>query len=338
MLNGFGDMAQHLGLRRHATSLRKATTVLSHELTTGQVKDQTKHLRGDFSELVAIDTSIAKATSRVAVGQSIATWLSVQQNSVAVLRDHAQTGFDDMLLLQQAPENEQKQRMLSGMDTRFGDMVKLLNTSFGDRFVFSGTRADAPAVAEADVMLDALMNEINAASPAITEAQELSDFIDQWFATGGGFDEVGYLGDAPIPASQSLAQGYSVGISVTAQHEAVRQTFAAFAKGAALSRGVFEDDATEQKRFTDIATMAMGGSRSSLIQLAAEIGTSEERVQNANAQNEAERYAMKIARSELLEADPYERASQLERAMTQQEMIYSLTARLSRLTLLDFLR
>ena len=338
MNTGFSDMAQHLALRRHASSLRQSTAVLSEELTTGQVKDQVRHLGGDLTELVAIDKSIARTTSRVTIGQSMATWLSVQQQSVAVLRGHAQAGLDDLMLLQQTPQNEQKERNLASLATRFGDMVNLMNTSFGDRFVFSGTRADAPAVAEADVMLDALMDEIDTASPAITTAQGLGDLIDQWFASGGGFDTIGYLGDAPIPASQPIAPGYSVSISVTAQHEAVRQTFAAFAKGAVLSQGVFEDDPVAQKKFTEIATTAMAGSRSTLIQLAAEIGTSEERVQNANAQNEAERYAMKIARTELLEADPYERATQLERAISQQEMVYSLTARLSRLTLLDFLR
>ncbi len=335
---GFGDMSSRLVLQRQSKALRQTTATLAQEVTTGQVQDKARHLQGELSGLAAIDRIISRAASRSVIGQSMASILSAQQQSITALRDSVQGGFDDLLSLKQAPNALQSARSLAMMETRFEDMVAVLNTSFGDRFVFSGVRADSPAVANASTLLDALVNDITTASPALSSAQEVSDFIDSWFAKDGGFDAIGYTGGEAIPAAQQLTSGISERISVTAQHEALRQTFAAFAKGAVLSRGVFEGTSTKHSELTKLTLSALANARPALVQLAAEIGTSEERVSRAITQNEAERYAMKIARAEMLGADPYDRASRLEQAMLQQEMIYSLTARLSRLTLSDFLR
>ena len=52
----------------------------------------------------------------------------------------------------------------------------------------------------------------------------------------------------------------------------------------------------------------------------------------------AEATALGLAREALIGADPYEAAAALEAAETQLETLYTLTARISRLSLVNFLR
>jgi flagellar hook-associated protein 3 FlgL len=47
---------------------------------------------------------------------------------------------------------------------------------------------------------------------------------------------------------------------------------------------------------------------------------------------------LEIARADLVAIDPFEAATRMEAAQTQLETLYSVTARLSRLSLVDFLR
>ena len=53
--------------------------------------------------------------------------------------------------------------------------------------------------------------------------------------------------------------------------------------------------------------------------------------------NAAEASALQIARNGLVAADPYDTATAIQAVQTQIETLYTLTARLSRLSLTDYL-
>ena len=56
------------------------------------------------------------------------------------------------------------------------------------------------------------------------------------------------------------------------------------------------------------------------------------------SRNQAELLSLELAQSDLVGADPYRLATELEAVQTNLEMLYSITARLSRLNLTDFIR
>ncbi|PQO24558.1 flagellar biosynthesis protein FlgL, partial [Rhodobacteraceae bacterium WD3A24] len=68
------------------------------------------------------------------------------------------------------------------------------------------------------------------------------------------------------------------------------------------------------------------------------VGAAEARVERAAARNSAEATAMESARNDLVGRDPFETASALQETTARLEKIYTVTARLSRLSLLEFLR
>ena len=64
----------------------------------------------------------------------------------------------------------------------------------------------------------------------------------------------------------------------------------------------------------------------------------EQKIAEATSRNSAELLALRIARSDILGVDPFEATSALTDAQNKLEALYSVTARLSRLSLVDFLR
>jgi len=69
----------------------------------------------------------------------------------------------------------------------------------------------------------------------------------------------------------------------------------------------------------------------------AAVGTVEAQIDKAAANNAAQRTAFEIARSEITAIDPFRTATELEAVSAQLETLYTLTARLSRLKLSDYL-
>ncbi len=88
-------------------------------------------------------------------------------------------------------------------------------------------------------------------------------------------------------------------------------------------------------RFAATALMETATARSDV---AARIGSAEQKIAEATSRNSAEQLALKIARSDILGVDPFEATSALTDAQNKLEALYSVTARLSRLSLVDFLR
>ena len=62
-----------------------------------------------------------------------------------------------------------------------------------------------------------------------------------------------------------------------------------------------------------------------------------EGAEEASTRLSAERTSYEIARTGLLEADPYETASRLEDVQFQLEALYAVTARMARLSLTSYL-
>ena len=71
--------------------------------------------------------------------------------------------------------------------------------------------------------------------------------------------------------------------------------------------------------------------------LRAELGTTQARLDAATSRHQSQVTALNIAKSGLVSVDPYQTATELEAVRLQLETLYSVTARVSRLTLAAFL-
>ena len=338
MASGLGDMSHRLALQRQGAGLKRSIATLSQEMTTGLVKDKSDRVKGDFATLATINNALHMATARKDTARSAGMVFAAQQAILDDLGAQAQSGFLEEFKRGAAPSQSALAWGTRLMEDGFRHAVAQLNTSLGGRALFAGTATDGAAVMAADDMLEAIFQDMMAAYPAGPDPDTAHEFIAAWFAVGGPFDISGYLGGPQIPAKLDLGHGITVGFEMTAQDPAFRQVLGAFATGAILSKGVFVADQPAQQALLAHASQGLGAAHHSLIDLSARLGAAEARASAGLARAEAEHTAMSIARVEMLEANPYETAMQLEQAMTQLDLIYNLTARLSRLSLANYLR
>ena len=330
----FADMARQRAFQRHTSGLKQKISVLGNELAKGVVSDKTRHLGGEFSLLAGVTKSLDLASARQRIAKDAQLFLEVQQLVVQDIQNTAQQSLLDLRVLD---NNTYRTSLTTGtniMVAGLDQVVGRMNTTLADRSVMAGMASNAPAVAPSEALLDALMADL----PAAASAQTIHDHVTQWFAPGGGFDNMGYTGGAAPQVSLDLGPGKSASLDVTAQDPALRGTLAAFATGALVARGVLAHDATAQRALLERASGDLAQADTALTSLASRIGAEEALVAEASSRAAAEYTAMGLARAKLVEADPFEAATRLEGAISQLDMIYTLTARLSRLSLSEYLR
>lgn len=328
-----GDLAQAHVLRRESTALKSQLRTLSAEVTTGRAADTARAVSGDLVPLAAIETSLNRAGGYRAATAEMAVFLQGMQSVLERVDGIAQDLSTSLL----TTANTGHATMLAAVATeagqRFDSAVSALNTRLGDRTLFSGVETGRPALAASGAMLDA----VAAAAAGATTATEVETAVRAWFAGPGGFDAMGYLGGAP-PAALPISPEDSVAVEVTAADPAIRDTLAGLAMAALLDRGLPSALHAERIELARLAGERILGAQTDRATLAARVGTAEARVEQAAQRNSAEVSALEIARAGILSVDGYDAATRLEATQTQLETLHAVTARLARLSLVDFLR
>ncbi|MDZ4136546.1 MAG: flagellin, partial [Paracoccaceae bacterium] len=212
-------------------------------------------------------------------------------------------------------------------------VISALNTRVGDRSLFAGQGTEGPAVADAQTILASL-------DIAIAGAQSADDVqiaVSDWFDSPTGYAAAAYLGSTAL-APLSIAQGEAVTIDFTAADPEIRDTLKGLAMAALLDRGALNGSPAARADLARLAGESLLTSQTGRADMAARLGIAEGQIEAAKIRNGAETSALQIARNGIISADPFEAAAKLETTQTQLETLFALTARLSRLSLVDFLR
>jgi flagellar hook-associated protein 3 FlgL len=198
--------------------------------------------------------------------------------------------------------------------------------------VFSGLATDTPPLGSAEDLLSAL----ETAATGATTAGQVAAAVANWFADPAGYAAF-YQGGLALTGTP-IAPGETAEATTTALDPAIRDTLAGLAMAALVDRGILTGNPEEQARLVERAGQELQGSQDARVTLAARIGSLEARVEAARTRNAAEATALGVLRSEIGSVDPYEAATRLESARAQLESLYLVTARVARLSLVDFLR
>lgn len=329
-----GDLAQTYRMRRQNVALRSEITRLGQELSTGRASDTGAHLAGDLSGLAAIERGLETLNSyRVSVSEATVT-AGAMQAALDRLAGEAGTLAEALLAAKSAGGAHLIGAAGAAARATFDAAVETLNARAADRSLFAGTATDGPALAGADQILAALQTEI----AAETSAAGVIARIEAWFDPGGGFETSGYLGGTTDLAPWRAGPGQTVSLSVRADDTEVRALLAAAATAALADQSPIAGNPDELAELVGRAGELLLTAQSGLIERQADVGAAEAKLAEAATRNAAERSALERARADLLSVDPYSTATELEAVQGQLETLYALTARLSRLSLTDFLR
>lgn len=330
-----GDLRQHLLTSQSNTRLKTELNTLVEELTSGEHSDLTKHLGSSQTSLNGLDRRLTLLEKYEQVNTQTSQMLSTMQSVLDNVDEQRSSTNETMLTINEASSLSQMSNASDAARLGFEAAVSALNTRYGDRSLFGGTNLDGASLASADTMLADLQTVVS----GLTTAADVSVAIDTWFEdAGGGFETVGYQGDATGYIERSLDTNHSVSVSARADDVAIRGTLKALAKGVFATASSVNFNINESRNLQQISAGELLNSAEMMANFQANLGFIEGRVEEATVRNTAQQTSFGIARNELVSADPFETASQLESVQLQLETQYTLTARLSRLSLTEYLR
>ncbi len=330
-----GDLALTFQNRRHVVQFKSDLARLSQELATGQKSDLSTVSGGDFMPITTLERAL-KANGAHGTSISEATMFAATMQASL---EFIQTGSAELGPALLMAGNSEHPMMITTATadaiTKFDSVVSALNTQVAGRYAFSGMATDSPALAPAADILAALQVAI---SGQVT-ATGIEAAVDAWFDTpGGGFETVGYTGSSTPLADFRLSDSDSGGLKITGADPEIREVLKGYALAALVGQGALNANVTERAALTRRAGEKVLSADSVLAVLRAEVGTAQAHFEQAATRNAAEKSALEIARSDLTAIDPYRAATEMEATRAQLETLYSLTVRMSRLSLAEFMR
>ena len=220
------------------------------------------------------------------------------------------------------------------------------NVKVGGQHVFGGVRSGEPPLADPEREAgarDAILNAFTAhfghppddpASLSIDEAG-MAGFLDALEADFPNLYALHWAGDAPAERTARIAPGMNVDVPVTHHDRGMRDLVLATSIATTLVEAPFGGEARGAmlERVIGIA----GRAGSALTEAAGRLGSVEARVESINGAMRARAAVIDRALAETVGVDPFEAATRVQSLSTQIEASLAVTARVGRLSLLNFL-
>ncbi|MEY8098718.1 flagellin [Falsihalocynthiibacter sp. S25ZX9] len=335
MFSSFGDQARTFMLSRQNAQLKTEMDRLSLELSSGRVADTSKAVRGDFTGLSEIEEAAASLGAYKTANSEAALFVENAQSVLGFIQGLTGEAAPALLMASNTNNNELVDATTSDTKQKFESVVSALNTQTTGRALFSGRATDTAALASVDDMLA----DLTPLLATETTAAGALTVIDSWFDdAGGGFETIGYTGSQTTLSPFKIGPGREAHFEITAADPGIRGVLKGLAIAALISEGTMSAFASERQILLQSAGEALLSNENEISGLRAATGTAEAHIDEMRVQNETEIHALDLARTRVLGADPYTAATELEAVQIQLETLYTVTARLSRLNLVDFLR
>lgn len=332
---GQSELAMAMSLRGQNSEIRTALNIASKELSTGQKSDLDKATGGDLARLFSIDHSLLRLDAEseamsVAAGKTSLAQISLDQIHSSLVEHGPQ-------LLSAVERRDAHSMQLIGESAanKLGAVVASINTQYGRHSIFAGAAVDSTPVASAQTLTTDIAGLVSTA----VDANAAITAIDSYFySVGGGFETGIYLGSTekapPLLGVDGIKADYSIAGDALELRDALRSLVIAAVivdSPGALSA---QDQVDLLREAATSSIAAVDG----IIRLRGEIGNTEEVISRRQAENQAKTSLFDLERSAILSTDPYEVATRFEALQGQLQTVYTLTARLSGLSLTNFLR
>lgn len=328
-----GDLSRAAVLRQANAQLKSRLVMLTQEAASGVKSDMAQAVGGNFSHLAQVEARLTALTAYrevTAAAQAELAGLQAALDTIGKIGSEIGAGMSSGLTA-----TDQTSIAIRSRQARddLDAVIGLMNVEIGGRFLLSGSAVETRTMGDAAGILADARAQVAGVTDPIAIAAAISDWFDA--APGqGGFADNWFGGNTGTRTAATSSY-----TAVTQTLTGLDPSFRDILKGLVL--GALADDpavALEDKAslLAQAGATTLAGVRA-LTMRRAEIGMQEEAIARDAARNAAETTAMSIARTRIVEADPYETASALTQTETSLQNLYALTARLARLSLTDYL-
>lgn len=333
-LQSIGDIAQSFAQLRQSTNLKQQMNRLSQELVSGRAADLTSHLSGSFGHLADVEHELRILESH----RSAASEARFDSEAMQAALESVQTLSGDLGAIAVTAGTTTGAVNLSVVSSQarggLDAIVSALNTDVAGRSLFAGADVIGAPLASADELL----NEVRTALSSVSSVADTLTALDAFFDTpGGGFESVIYQGGTTPLAAYQLGEGESVSLDLRADDPALRGVLKQVVLAALVNDDTLSLTPTDRDNLARLAGEGLLTGQDRLTGLRADLGFAEGRIDRSATRIAAGITSLEIARNDLVSVDIFETAGELENVQFQLETLYTLTARTSRLNLMNFL-
>ncbi len=266
----------------------------------------------DIGRVVELEASI-KVTERYQRGnQLVIGRLEAMDGAVSQLQTIAQE-FRNTLLNKRSGVGASV-NLLEFTDSAFEQVADSLNTKFLNRFLFSGSKTNMPAIP----------------SNALDETNMVSG------ADGQRIPSASYYGGDSLVYSVKASNEVSLNYGITGDHPAFQQLIAAMHEAQRAEEYAFNSSASVEavESAVDLVNQAL----SELSNIQASVNSDRVRIEALNNQHSRVLVEFKSAFTEIAQTDVVEASIQSSLTQASLEAVMQTFARISNLSLVDFLR
>ncbi len=328
-----GDMAQQFTSLRNGNAIKTELFQLTNSLSTGQVSDLTQSLRGETTRFSGLQYSLTQLDGYRQVASETQQTLANTQIILGKVDSTRSAIAERLLLVSDSSTTAQIDEAARASRSGFQEIVSTLNTRIADRAFMGGNRVSSDPLAAPDAM----MADIRTAIGASVDPATIGAIVDDWFNDpAGGFASSGYLGDTGAPTKRQVAENTSISVDARADDPAIKQVLQG-AVLATLAGNLPGLDREGKIALLQDSASQLYGAASGLVAVQARVGFAEEGATRALAETTAQQTSLRLVENDLALADPFETATRLQATQQQLETFFSLTARMSQLSLLRFI-
>ena len=335
--------------------LQSRLTTLTAENASGTYQDLAAQLGSKMGLLYSLQTQSGQQAAAQLAGNTVGAKLTAMQTAL--------TGIDGVV------SDLSTQAVAAGSNTGQTDtvftnaaigatgamnqMLGLMNTQYGGDYVFSGndsgtrtvasSTADGPAAALSGIMSDAVAANGGSAIDA-SGVDALADRIGAMFGDANGSGGSNYTGTVYTAQDDGKPVTFSVGGTQTMSYDMKgnSQGFRDILQGMSMMTllnapsGQLTDGA--KAGLLQKATALLNQGHTELTSDTAVLGATQSRLTKSVAVQSEAASATASQISDLAGIDPYKAATQLTAVQTQLQASYTVTARLSQLSFVDYMK
>ena len=336
-ISTIGDQARFFAQSLATNRLKQSLQALTQEMSSGEVANIGTRLHGNTRLLGTIEARIGALQQFQRNALDAAILLDGVQHALDGAREVA-SGLGIELATELFAHDALSLRNRSDRAaTALNQVVERLNFAVGGRFVLSGLASDLPPL----VSGSQIVSMLSAVTAGLTSADDVRQAVTAWFDAppgGGGFLDHAYHGTVGEPQIIPVSGDRAIALHSSAAAPELRDLLKALSLAALPAQGALAGSPAEQRALILGAGSAMIEADRNIVSEIARVGLLQQSAEQAQVANAAALTILGARRNDMRSADPFETAAALSEVQSQIEAMYAVTARLSKLKLVNFLR
>jgi flagellar hook-associated protein 3 FlgL len=319
------------------------------EVTTGRHADIGIALGSKTTRTISLHRDVARIDSMLNNNALVTQRLTVSQNVLGQMAGDAQNMLETLITVSSSGDQAQLNVAKRGITAALEGFIGLANTASGGEFLFAGVNTDvrpmqdyfaagSPAKQAFD---DAFFDRFGFAQSdpqtSTITAADMEDFLDNWVVPL--FEGADWTANWSAASDTNMTSRITNTELVESSTNANTDAFRKFAMAAVVGVEMLEMNLNGDARalLSSRSIQLAGDAIAAVDAQRAQLGVAEARVTKANDALSAQKGVVAVYIGELEGIDPYEAATRMTTLLTQMEASYSLTARLQRLSLMNYL-